>query len=42
VLDNCQGIEKIRYAYDNYPTCTLFNELGAPVAPFEMEIEKNE
>lgn len=38
VLDNCQGIQKIRYAYDNYPTCTLFNELGAPVAPFEMEI----
>lgn len=39
VISNAQDIEKIRYAYANYPKCTLFNEFGAPLAPFEMEIE---
>lgn len=37
-IDNAENITKIRYAYENYPTCTLFNEFLAPVAPFEMEI----
>jgi hypothetical protein len=39
VINNAQDVEKVRYAYANYPTCTLFNEFGAPLAPFEMEIE---
>lgn len=29
----------IRYAYQNYPICTIFNEYGDPLAPFEMGLK---
>ncbi|MQS97674.1 sialate O-acetylesterase [Companilactobacillus halodurans] len=42
IIQNSKEIRKVRYAFENYPKCTLFNEFGAPLAPFEMEIKKNE
>jgi len=38
ILNKTEGIQKIRYAFTNYPRCSVFNEFGAPLAPFEMEI----
>lgn len=38
VIDQIQNVKKIRYEFKNDPNCTIFNEIGAPVAPFEMEI----
>ncbi|MFH5811605.1 sialate O-acetylesterase [Companilactobacillus sp. FL22-1] len=42
VVNNISGADKIRYAYENYPECTIFNEIGAPLAPFEMGIKNDE
>lgn len=38
VIDQVQNVKKIRYEFKNDPDCTIFNEIGAPLAPFEMEI----
>lgn len=38
VINQIQGVKKIRYEFKNDPDCTIFNEIGAPLAPFEMEI----
>lgn len=38
VINQIQNVKKIRYEFKNDPNCTIFNEIGAPLAPFEMEI----
>lgn len=41
MIPNAKLALEIRYAYDNFPQCTIFNEYGAPLAPFEMKVGRD-
>ncbi|APX71303.1 sialate O-acetylesterase [Companilactobacillus allii] len=41
MIPNAKQAIEIRYEYKNHPQCTIFNEYGAPLAPFEMKVGRN-
>lgn len=32
-------VQRLRYAYANYPVCPLYNGAGLPALPFDMEVK---
>ncbi|WP_338216678.1 sialate O-acetylesterase [Companilactobacillus muriivasis] len=38
MIPNAEHAIEIRYEYKNFPKCTIFNEYGAPLSPFEMKV----